>query len=172
MTSLLDLTVPRARNEDTMWSKVVQDYNSLQSNVLSSLPVDSQTSRLDSADRLAPETDPKWRRVDEELDFFRMQNERGTDLDRELSKRCHLLPLKVWGLLTVITLIDFSISWMLCETRSSARMPSQNRLLIILTSFLLSWICESRVNHHLRCTPVILVRKRPKICSKPLHLTI
>jgi hypothetical protein len=98
-----------------MWSKVIQDYNSLQSTVLSTLPTDpphsgSNPSKSRSAseydgksrnqtqqifDVRLSELDDKWREVDEELETYRREAERGSEMDRELAKRCRMLPLQV-----------------------------------------------------------------------------
>lgn len=74
-----------------MWSKVIQDYNSLQSTVISTL----SNSKARQTDVHLSELDDKWRVVDDELEFYRMECEKGTELDSKLAKRCRMLPLQV-----------------------------------------------------------------------------
>jgi hypothetical protein len=89
-----------------MWSKVIQDYNSLQSTVLSTLPDppsnlpsgsskprNNQTQQI--LDVRLSELDDKWRLVDEELETYRREGEKGSEMDRVLAKRCRMLPLQV-----------------------------------------------------------------------------
>ncbi|KIM23604.1 hypothetical protein M408DRAFT_252201 [Serendipita vermifera MAFF 305830] len=101
----------RARDEDAMWSKVIQDYNSLQSTVLSTLPDTSLSEPANPKSRRASqhgpksqqqifdvrltELDDKWRKVDAELEAYRMESEKGSELDASLAKRCKQLPLKL-----------------------------------------------------------------------------
>jgi hypothetical protein len=82
-----------------MWSKVIQDYNSLQSTVLSTLPDDSSKPRNHQTQQILDvrlsELDDKWRLVDEELETYRREGEKGSELDRVLAKRCRMLPVQV-----------------------------------------------------------------------------
>jgi hypothetical protein len=91
---LLERTIDfssRVRDEDAMWSKVVQDYNSLQSTVVSTL----SNSKTQQTDIHLSELDDKWRDIDDELEFYRMECEKGTELDSKLAKWCRTLPLQV-----------------------------------------------------------------------------
>jgi hypothetical protein len=83
-----------------MWSKVIQDYNSLQSTVLSSIAAES-SSKPRSFDVRLSELDEKWQKVDEELEFYRMECEKGSELDSKLATRCRMLPVKVSALIGV-----------------------------------------------------------------------
>ncbi|PVF93394.1 hypothetical protein CPB86DRAFT_790176 [Serendipita vermifera] len=84
----------RARDEDAMWSKVIQDYNTLQSTVLSTLSAESSSKSRPFDVRLS-ELDDKWQKVDEELEFYRMECEKGSELDSKLAARCRMLPVKL-----------------------------------------------------------------------------
>lgn len=88
-----------------MWSKIIQDYNSLQATVLSTLPSNNtpppSTPSAKSKPAISPHTpsskskrlpdvrlselDEKWQVVDEELERFRLEAE--SDKDEELVKR-------------------------------------------------------------------------------------
>ncbi|KAG8832800.1 hypothetical protein FRC17_000623 [Serendipita sp. 399] len=92
----------RARDEEQMWTKVVQEYNAHQSSVLSSLASNepstpAKPSRRRVLDVRLSELDEKWQKVDEELEMFRLEHEKGRiqELDAELAKRCRQLPFKL-----------------------------------------------------------------------------
>ncbi|KAG8757000.1 hypothetical protein FRC14_002485 [Serendipita sp. 396] len=92
----------RARDEEQMWIKVVQEYNALQSTVLSSLPSNEpstpgKSGRKRILDVRVSELDEKWQKADEELEMFRLEHEKGKirELDAELAKRCRQLPFKL-----------------------------------------------------------------------------
>ena len=82
-----------------MWSKVIQDYNSLQSTVLSTLPDGTSKPRNNQTQQILDvrlsELDDKWRLVDEELETYRREGEKGSEMDRVLAKRCRMLPVQV-----------------------------------------------------------------------------
>jgi hypothetical protein len=84
-----------ARQEDALWSKVIQEYNAMQSNVLSSLPPEPLQPTSGLPDVRVSELDEKWQKVDEELEFYRLECERGSELDAQISQRARRLPVQV-----------------------------------------------------------------------------
>jgi len=77
-----------------VWSKVIQDYNTLQSQVLSGLQKASSSSgkgkgkeKLDLNDR--------WREVERELDEVSETMGNGTEKEKELNEKCRKPPLQV-----------------------------------------------------------------------------
>jgi len=78
----------RCSHEDAAWSKLIQDYNTLQSQVLSGLQKAGKGKEvLDLHDG--------WREVERELDEFSETIENGTEKERQLNERCKKLPLQV-----------------------------------------------------------------------------
>ena len=77
-----------------MWSKVIQDYNTLQSQVLSGLQkASSSPSKGKGKEKL--DLNDKWREVERELDEFSEGIENGTRKEKQVNERCRKLPLQV-----------------------------------------------------------------------------
>jgi kinetochore protein Mis13/DSN1 len=84
-----------ASQEDALWSKVIQEYNAMQSNVLSSLPPEPPQPTSGLPDVRLSELDEKWQKVDDELEFYRLECERGSELDAQIANRVRMLPVQV-----------------------------------------------------------------------------
>lgn len=67
----------------------------MQSNVLSSLPPEPPLPSSGLPDVRLSELDEKWQKIDEELEFYRLECERGSELDAQLANRVRLLPVQV-----------------------------------------------------------------------------
>jgi hypothetical protein len=77
-----------------VWSKLIQDYNTLQSQVLSGLrKAPSTPSKGKGKEKL--DLNDKWRDVERELDEFSEAIENGTEKEKQLNERCRKLPLQV-----------------------------------------------------------------------------
>ena len=84
----------RCSHEDAAWSKLIQDYNTLQSQVLSGLQnASSSPSKGKGKQKL--DLNDKWREVERELDEFSNAFENGTEREAQLNERCRKLPLQV-----------------------------------------------------------------------------
>jgi len=67
----------------------------MQSNVLSSLPPEPPQPTSGLPDVRVSEWDEKWQKVDEELEFYRLECERGSELDAQIAHRVRTLPVQV-----------------------------------------------------------------------------
>ena len=84
----------RCSHEDAAWSKLIQDYNTLQSQVLSGLQKASSSPDKGKGKQKLDLND-KWREVERELDEFSDAIENGTGREAQLNERCRKLPLQV-----------------------------------------------------------------------------
>ena len=84
----------RCSHEDAAWSKMIQDYNTLQSQVLSGLQKAS-SSPSKGKGKLKLDLNDKWREAERELDEFSDANENGAEREKRLNERCRKLPLQV-----------------------------------------------------------------------------
>ena len=73
---------------------MIQDYNTLQSQVLSGLQKASSSPDKGKGKQKL-DLDDKWRAVEREIDEFSDAIENGADRETRLNERCRKLPLQV-----------------------------------------------------------------------------
>ena len=86
----------RCSHEDAAWSKLIQDYNTLQSQVLSGLhKAASSPNKGKGKEKEKFDLSDKWREVERELEEFSDAFENGTEREKQLNERCRKFPLQV-----------------------------------------------------------------------------
>lgn len=86
----------RCSHEDAAWSKLIQDYNTIQSQVLSGLhKASSSPNKGKGKEKEKLDLSDKWREVERELEEFSEAFENGTEREMQLNERCRKFPLQV-----------------------------------------------------------------------------